>query len=91
MLFIVAYGIGGIIIYLSMMICPLLGSRECVFVGLSALRLNWKQAAVGIAIVGLGWLLMKGWHLQAKVYTAAKRQWQNSFICYGCGQQFLRK
>lgn len=87
--FIGAYGIGGIVVYLSMMVCPLL-ARECVFVGMAALLHNWEQAAVGLAIMGLGWLLMKGWHSQAKVYRAAKHQWQNTWFCHHCGQSHLR-
>lgn len=87
--FIGAYGIGGIIIYMSMTVCPLL-ARECVYVGLAGLRYNWKQAAVGLGLIALGWLLMKGWHAQAKVYSAAKRQWQNTWFCHTCGQAHLR-
>jgi hypothetical protein len=45
--FIGAYGMGGIIIYMSMTVCDLL-ARECVYVGMAGLRYNWKQAAVGI-------------------------------------------
>ena len=59
--FIGAYGIGGIIIYMSMTVCPLL-ARECVYVGMAGLRYNWKQAAVGLGLIALGWLLMKGCH-----------------------------
>ena len=88
--FIGAYGIGGIVIYMSMTVCPLL-ARECVYVGIAGLRHNWKQAAVGLGLITLGWLLMKGWHAQAKAYSAAKRQWQDSWFCHGCGQSHYRK
>lgn len=87
--FIGAYGIGGIIIYMSMTVCPLL-ARECVYVGLAGLRYNWKQAAVGIGVIALGWLLMKGWHAQAKAYSAAKRQWQSTWFCHTCAQAHRR-
>lgn len=87
--FIGAYGIGGIVIYMSMTVCPLL-ARECVYVGLAGLRYNWKQAAVGVGLIALGWLLMKGWHVQAKAYSAAKRQWQSTWFCHTCGQAHLR-
>ncbi len=87
--FIGAYGIGGIVIYMSMTVCPLL-ARECVYVGLAGLRYNWKQAAVGLGLIALGWLLMKGWRTQAKVYSAAKRQWQSTWFCHTCGQAHLR-
>lgn len=87
--FIGAYGIGGIIIYMSMTVCPLL-ARECVYVGMAGLRYNWKQAAVGIGVIALGWLLMKGWHAQAKAYSAAKRQWQSTWFCHTCGQAHRR-
>ena len=87
--FIGAYGIGGIIIYMSMTVCPLL-ARECVYVGMAGLRYNWKQAAVGIGVIALGWLLMKGWHAQAKAYSAAKRQWQRTWFCHTCGQAHQR-
>jgi hypothetical protein len=87
--FIGAYGIGGIIIYMSMTVCPLL-ARECVYVGMAGLRYNWKQAAVGLGLIALGWLLMKGWRTQAKVYSAAKRQWQSTWFCHTCGQAHLR-
>ena len=87
--FIGAYGIGGIIIYMSMTVCPLL-ARECVYVGLAGLRYNWKQAAVGVGLIALGWLLMKGWHAQAKAYSAAKRQWQSTWFCHTCGQAHQR-
>lgn len=52
---------------------------------------NWKQAAVGIGVIALGWLLMKGWHAQAKAYSAAKRQWQNTWFCHTCGQSHYNK
>ena len=87
--FIGAYGIGGIVIYMSMTVCPLL-ARECVYVGMAGLRYNWKQAAVGLGLIALGWLLMKGWRTQAKVYSAAKRQWQSTWFCHTCGQAHLR-
>lgn len=87
--FIGAYGIGGIIIYMSMTVCPLL-ARECVYVGLAGLRYNWKQAAVGLGLIALGWLLMKGWRTQARVYSAAKRQWQSTWFCHGCGQSHVQ-
>ena len=87
--FIAAYGIGGIIIYMSMTVCPLL-ARECVYVGFAGLSYNWKQAAVGLGLIVLGWLLMKGWRTQAKVYSAAKRQWQSTWFCHTCGQAHLR-
>lgn len=87
--FIAAYGIGGIVIYMSMTVCPLL-ARECVYVGLAGLRYNWKQAAVGVGLIALGWLLMKGWRTQAKVYSAAKRQWQSTWFCHRCGQAHHR-
>lgn len=87
--FIAAHGIGGIVIYMSMTVCPLL-ARECVYVGLAGLRYNWKQAAVGVGLIALGWLLMKGWRTQAKVYSAAKRQWQSTWFCHTCGQAHLR-
>ena len=87
--FIGAYGIGGIIIYMSMTVCPLL-ARECVYVGMAGLRYNWKQAAVGLGLIALGWLLMKGWHAQAKAYSAAKRQWQSTWFCHACGQAHQR-
>lgn len=47
---------------------------------------NWKQTAVGLGILALGWLLMKGWYQLAKEYNVAKRRWQNSWFCFGCGQ-----
>ena len=87
--FIGAYGIGGIVIYMSMTVCPLL-ARECVYVGLAGLGYNWKQAAVGVGLIALGWLLMKGWHAQAKAYSAAKRQWQSTWFCHTCGQAHQR-
>ena len=87
--FIGAYGIGGTIIYMSMTVCQLL-ARECVYVGMAGLRYNWKQAAVGLGLIALGWLLMKGWRIQAKVYSAAKRQWQSTWFCHTCGQAHLR-
>ena len=87
--FLGAYGIGGIVIYMSMTVCPLL-AHECVYVGMAGLRYNWKQAAIGLGIIALGWLLMKGWHAQAKAYSAAKRQWQSSWFCHACGQAHQR-
>ena len=87
--FLGAYGIGGIVIYMSMTVCPLL-ARECVYVGLAGLRYNWKQAAVGVGLIALGWLLMKGWRAQAKVYSAAKRQWQSTWFCHGCGRSHVQ-
>ena len=88
--FVGAFGIGGIVIYMSMTVCPLL-ARECVYVGLASLRYNWKQAALGLGLIALGWLLMKGWHAQAKAYSAAKRQWQTSWFCHLCGQGYQRE
>ena len=87
--FIGAYGIGGIVIYMSMTVCPLL-ARECVYVGLAGLGYNWKQAAVGVGLIALGWLLMKGWRTQAKAYSAAKRRWQSTWFCHACGQAHQR-
>ena len=87
--FIGAYGIGGIIIYMSMTVCPLL-ARECVYVGMAGLRYNWKQAAVGLGLIVLGWLLMKGWRTQAKAYSAAKRRWQRTWFCHACSQAHQR-
>ncbi len=87
--FLGAYGIGGIVIYMSMTVCPLL-AHECVYVGMAGLRYNWKQAAICLGIIALGWLLMKGWHAQAKAYSAAKRQWQSSWFCHACGQAHQR-
>jgi hypothetical protein len=87
--FIGAYGVGGVVIYASMTVCPLL-ARECVFVGIAALRHNWKQVAVGFGLIAVGWLLMKAWRAQAKAYSAAKRQWQITWFCHGCGQRHLR-
>ncbi len=88
--FVGAYGIGGIVIYMSMTVCPFL-ARECVYVGMAGLRHNWKQATVGLGLLALGWLLMRGWHAQAKAYSAAKRQWQNTWFCHGCGHQYLQE
>lgn len=88
--FVGAYGIGGIVIYMSMTVCPLL-ARECVYVGMAGLRHNWNQAAVGLGLLALGWLLMRGWHAQAKAYSAAKHQWQNTWFCHGCGHQYLQE
>lgn len=87
--FIGAYGIGGIVIYMSMTVCPLL-ARECVYVGMAGLRHNWKQAALGLGLIALGWLLMKGWHAQAKAYGAAKLRWQSTWFCHTCGQTHQR-
>lgn len=87
--FIATYGIGGVVLYLSMTVCPLL-ARECVFVGAVALRHYWKQALVGLAIIAVGWLLMKGWYSQTKTYRVAKRRWQSSWFCYGCGRSHFR-
>jgi hypothetical protein len=64
--FIIALGLGGAIVYHAHGVRPF--ERGCR-VGMSFLALliyNWKQAAVGIGLIALGWLLMKGWHAQAK-------------------------
>ena len=87
--FVIAYGIGGVLIYMAMTVCPLL-ARECVYVGTAALRHNWKQATVGLGVIAVGWLLMKAWYLQAQAYNAAKRQWQNTWFCHACGRSHVR-
>lgn len=87
--FIATYGIGGVVLYLSMTVCPLL-SRECVFVGAVALRHYWKQAFVGLTILAVGWLLMKSWYSQTRTYSVAKRRWQNTWFCHACGRSHLR-
>ena len=89
--FVIAYGLGSAVIYHAATVCDLF-ERGCR-VGMSVLALlayNWKQAGVGLGLIALGWLLMKGWHAQAKVYSAAKRQWQNTWFCHTCGQAHLR-
>lgn len=85
--FVIAYGMGGLITYLSMTVCST-RSNECRYLGFA--QIDWKWTFGGLAIIGLGWLLMKGWHLQAKAYSAAKRQWQNTWFCHGCGQSHQR-
>ena len=87
--FVIAYGIGAVLIYMAMTVCPLL-ARECGYVGMSALRHNWKQAAGGLGVIAVGWLLMKAWYQQAQAYNAAKRQWQNTWFCYACGRSHVR-
>lgn len=87
--FVIAYGIGAVLIYMAMTVCPLL-ARECGYVGMSALRHNWKQAAGGLGVIAVGWLLMKAWYQQAQVYNAAKRQWQNTWFCHACGRSHVR-
>ena len=89
--FIIAFGLGGATVYHAATVCDLF-ERGCR-VGMSFLALliyNWKQAAVGIGVIALGWLLMKGWHAQAKAYSAAKRQWQRTWFCHTCGQAHQR-
>lgn len=89
--FVAAYGLGGAVVYHAATVCDLF-ERGCR-VGMSAMALllyNWKQAAIGLSLIAFGWLLMKGWHAQAKVYSAAKRQWQSTWFCHACGQSHLR-
>lgn len=89
--FVIAYGLGGAVVYHAATVCDLF-ERGCRL-GMSSMALliyNWKQAAIGLGLIALGWLLMKGWHVQAKAYSAAKRQWQNTWFCHGCGQRHLR-
>lgn len=86
--FIGAYGIGAFLVYTALTVCPV-WLNKCVYVGLSALRYTWKEAAVGLCIVGLGWFLMKGWHALAKEYNVAKRRWQNTWFCHSCGQSHV--
>ena len=50
--FLGAYGIGGIVIYMSMTVCPLL-AHECVYVGMAGLRYNWKQTAIDLNLIAL--------------------------------------
>lgn len=86
-----AYGLGGAVVYHAATGCDLF-ERGCR-VGMSAMALllyNWKQAAIGLSLIALGWLLMKGWHAQAKAYSAAKRRWQRTWFCHACGQSHLR-
>ena len=89
--FIIAFGLGGATVYHAATVCDLF-ERGCR-VGMSFLALliyNWKQAAVGIGVIALGWLLRKGWYAQAKAYSAAKRQWQRTWFCHTCGQAHQR-
>ena len=89
--FVIAYGLGCAVVYHAATVCDLF-ERGCR-VGMSAMALlvyNWQQAAVGLGLIALGWLLMKGWHVQAKAYSAAKRQWQSTWFCHACGQVHQR-
>lgn len=86
--FVMAYGFGGLITYLSVTVCSS-RTNVCRYQGFS--QADWKWTLGGLAIMGLGWLLMKGWYSQAKVYGIAKRQWQNTWFCHGCGHAHLRE
>lgn len=85
--FVIAYGMGGLITYLSMTVCST-RTNECRYLGLA--QTDWKWTLGGLAIIGLGWLLMKGWYAEAQSYGAEKRRWQNTWFCHGCGQSHLR-
>lgn len=85
--FVVAYGMGGLIMYLSFETCSLV-SQQCAFRGLATV--DWKWTLGGLAVVGVGWLLMKSWYQETKVYSAAKQCWQNTWFCHGCGQSHTR-
>lgn len=89
--FVIAYSIAGIVIYRAMTACDVF-ERGCRL-GMSVLAMlvyNWKQAAVGLGIIAVGWLLMKAWHQQAQAYNATKRQWQNTWFCHACGRSHVR-
>jgi len=85
--FVLAYGGGGLLVYGSMSRCSWI-TNECAFYGPNFA--NWHWTLGGLAIIGLGWLLMKGWHQQAQAYTATKRQWQNTWFCHACGGNHTR-
>jgi ammonia channel protein AmtB len=89
--FVVAYGSGGVVTYLALTTCDMF-ERGCRY-GMSAMALlvyNWKQVAVGLCLIALGWLLFNGWRYQAQTYHTEKRQWQNTWLCHGCGKSHTR-
>lgn len=89
--FVISFGLGCATVYHAATVCDIF-ERGCR-IGMSILALliyNWKQAAIGAGLIALGWLLMKGWHAEAKAYTAAKHEWQNTWFCHTCGQAHRR-
>lgn len=90
--FVIAYGVGGMVTYGAATTCNVFESGCRVGMSVLAhLLYSWKQALVGLGIIGLGWLLMKGWHLQAKNNSIAKAEWRNTWFCHACGQSHLRQ
>lgn len=74
--FMVALGFGGLVIYW--------GAIE------HFPYINWKWFLGGLAVIGVAWFLLKSWITEAKEYGAAKKRWQRTFFCYGCGQSHMK-
>lgn len=83
--FIVAYGAGGIVLYLSMLFCPDFAT-QCMYVGLASMRYNAKSAAVGLILIVVGLLLTKVWYTKTRAWRAAQRQVPGTGVCPDCGQ-----
>ena len=83
--FIVAYGAGGVVLYLSMLFCPDFAT-QCMYVGLPSMRYNAKSAAVGLILVVVGLLLTKVWYTKNKAWRAARRRMPDVEMCQDCGQ-----
>lgn len=83
--FIVAYGAGGIVLYLSMLFCPDFAS-QCMYVGLPSMRYNAKSAALGLMLIVVGLLLTKVWYTKKRAWRAAQRRTAGVVMCKDCGQ-----
>lgn len=84
--FVIAYGIGTLVTYLAFQFCQPF-TNKCSF---SLQHAEWIEALIGLAIVGVGFLLMKSWYGDAQAYHAAKKQWQQTWFCHTCGQSHVR-
>jgi len=74
--FVVAFGFGSLVVYW--------GAIE------HFPRINWQWTLGGLALIGVGWLLFKGWAKEAQDYSTAKRRWQNTWFCHACGRSHVR-
>lgn len=85
-LFLGAFAFGA----LSFWLAPPAWCKEGCSVWRAAANLDWKAVGIGLAAFGVGWLLWKVYRVQAAEYNAAKHDWVNGWLCFGCGQRHVR-